>query len=131
MRRFLRKLTDRLPCKVIEVVLMGFLGLYICYLPVQVCGANLPCVGHPVPRQLISMLVVICLSCVHFQSDGLPVLERYHVFEFSPRGPGICFHRFVSSDPDRGLHDHPWNYGKCSQTCVKIVVVLSFFRFVV
>jgi hypothetical protein len=44
------------------------------------------------------------------QHEGLPVLERYHIWEFSRRGPGIVIHRFVNSDPDRGLHDHPWRY---------------------
>jgi len=25
-----------------------------------------------------------------------------------PGGGGVYIHRFVDSDPDRGLHDHPW-----------------------
>jgi 8-oxo-dGTP diphosphatase len=27
---------------------------------------------------------------------------------WSKDGPGLCFHHFVKSDPDRGYHDHPW-----------------------
>lgn len=36
-----------------------------------------------------------------------PYLERYHLFRI-PGGGGAYLHRFVDSDPDRGLHDHPW-----------------------
>jgi hypothetical protein len=39
---------------------------------------------------------------------GEPYLERYHLFRL-PGGGGAYIHRFLSSDPDRGLHDHPWN----------------------
>ena len=39
--------------------------------------------------------------------DGEPYLERYYLFGiFGWHG---YVHRFVGSDPDRGLHDHPWN----------------------
>jgi hypothetical protein len=39
---------------------------------------------------------------------GEPYLERYSLF-------GLCgwrayIHRFRASDPDRGLHDHPWDW---------------------
>lgn len=38
--------------------------------------------------------------------DGKPYLERYYVGTlFDHR---FYLHRFVASDPDRGLHDHPW-----------------------
>lgn len=40
---------------------------------------------------------------------GRPFLFRYHVFALTKNGPGICFHHFVKSDPDRGYHDHPWS----------------------
>ena len=38
-----------------------------------------------------------------------PYLERYHLFSLF----GVTFdlHRFVSSDPDRGVHSHPWTWG--------------------
>lgn len=40
---------------------------------------------------------------------GKPFLYRYHVLSLTNDGPGICFHNFVESDPDRGYYDHPWN----------------------
>ena len=39
--------------------------------------------------------------------DGRPYLERYHLFRL-PFGGNAYIHRFVASDPDRGVHDHPW-----------------------
>lgn len=39
---------------------------------------------------------------------GVPFLYRYHIFTFGNDGPGLCIHRFVKSDPERGYHDHPW-----------------------
>jgi hypothetical protein len=41
-------------------------------------------------------------------NQGEPYLERYHLFRL-PGGGGAYIHRFLSSDPDRGLHDHPWD----------------------
>lgn len=38
---------------------------------------------------------------------GEPYLERYYLF--GAFGWHAYVHRFVDSDPDRGLHDHPWN----------------------
>jgi hypothetical protein len=35
-----------------------------------------------------------------------PYLERYYLF--GAFGWHAYLHRFVDSDPDRGLHDHPW-----------------------
>ena len=44
---------------------------------------------------------------LHIISDnGRPYLERYFLFERS--GVTAYVHRFVASDPDRGLHSHPW-----------------------
>ena len=40
---------------------------------------------------------------------GVPFLYRYHLFTLGYDGPGLCFHRFVKSDPERGYHDHPWS----------------------
>ena len=40
---------------------------------------------------------------------GVPFLYRYHLFSLTNDGPGMCFHRFVKSDPDRGFHSHPWD----------------------
>lgn len=42
-------------------------------------------------------------------SDGeRPYLERYFVCRLF--GRNVYIHRFVASDPDRGLHDHPWSW---------------------
>jgi len=38
---------------------------------------------------------------------GEPYLERYHIMRL-PGGGGVYLHRFLASDPSRGLHDHPW-----------------------
>lgn len=40
--------------------------------------------------------------------DGTPYLERYYVG--TAFGLRCYLHRFVGSDPDRGLHDHPWRF---------------------
>lgn len=40
--------------------------------------------------------------------NGEPYLERY--FLFRCLGVTAYLHRFVASDPDRGLHDHPWGW---------------------
>jgi hypothetical protein len=40
--------------------------------------------------------------------DGRPYLERS--FLWTGWGVTIYLHRFVGSDPDRGLHDHPWDW---------------------
>jgi hypothetical protein len=39
--------------------------------------------------------------------QGEPYLERYYLAGLF--GWHAYLHRFVDSDPDRGLHDHPWN----------------------
>lgn len=48
---------------------------------------------------------------------GVPFLYRYYVISFGKDGPGICFHRFVASDPDRGYHDHPWSHALSFVLC--------------
>jgi hypothetical protein len=43
---------------------------------------------------------------------GEPYLRRYYVAgldRLGLRGWHAYLHRFVDSDPDRGLHDHPWD----------------------
>jgi hypothetical protein len=40
--------------------------------------------------------------------DGEPYLERYYLATFL--GVRFYLHRFVGSDPARGLHDHPWRW---------------------
>jgi hypothetical protein len=40
--------------------------------------------------------------------DGDPYLFRWYVFR--TRGIGLFIHKFVRSDEDRALHDHPWPF---------------------
>lgn len=46
------------------------------------------------------------LPCKIISEDGTPYLERYYLF--TVLGIRFYLHRFVGSDPARGLHDHPW-----------------------
>jgi len=50
------------------------------------------------------------LKCRVIDCDGKPYLERYYVGTWF--GKRYFIHRFMSSDPDRGLHDHPWRWAK-------------------
>lgn len=40
--------------------------------------------------------------------DGKPYLYRWHL-QSGDKGPGMYFHVQVASDPERPLHDHPWD----------------------
>lgn len=40
--------------------------------------------------------------------DGLPYMHRWFVLR--SKHLGIFIHKFVRSDFDRALHDHPWNF---------------------
>lgn len=40
--------------------------------------------------------------------DGKPYLYRWHL-QSGDKGPGMYFHIQVASDPERPLHDHPWD----------------------
>lgn len=42
--------------------------------------------------------------------NGQPYLERYYIGTIL--GVRIYLHRFVGSDPDRGVHDHPWAWAR-------------------
>lgn len=46
------------------------------------------------------------LPCRIISDDGRPYLERYYLCTLL--GVRFYLHRFVGSDPARGLHDHPW-----------------------
>ena len=46
------------------------------------------------------------LPCRIISEGDHPYLERYYLFTLL--GWRFYLHRFVASDPDRGLHDHPW-----------------------
>lgn len=51
------------------------------------------------------------MKCKLIKGDeGQPYLERYMVARWGKDGEKTLFlHRFLDSDPDRGIHDHPWN----------------------
>ncbi|WP_244260428.1 hypothetical protein [Burkholderia gladioli] len=46
------------------------------------------------------------LPCRIIADGNKPYLERYYLATVF--GVRFYLHRFVASDPDRGLHDHPW-----------------------
>jgi hypothetical protein len=46
--------------------------------------------------------------CKIISEKDRPYLERYFVCALF--GIRVYLHRFVGSDPDRGLHDHPWRW---------------------
>jgi hypothetical protein len=48
------------------------------------------------------------LPCRIISDAGVPYLERYYLC--TALGARFYLHRFVGSDPDRGLHDHPWRW---------------------
>ncbi len=48
------------------------------------------------------------LPCRIISDGGAPYLERYYVC--SVGRTRVYLHRFVGSDPDRGLHSHPWSW---------------------
>ena len=48
------------------------------------------------------------LPCRIISEGDVPYLERYYVCSFL--GTKVYLHRFVGSDPDRGLHSHPWSW---------------------
>lgn len=41
--------------------------------------------------------------------DGQPYLYRWHVVRTSGEGGNVYFHIQVADDPERPLHDHPWD----------------------
>ena len=59
----------------------------------------------------ILYLVSGFMKCKIIKGDeGQPYLERYMVARWGKNGEKTLFlHRFLDSDPDRGIHDHPWN----------------------
>ena len=48
--------------------------------------------------------------------DEQPYLERYHLMRL-PFGYRVYLHRFVASDPGRGLHNHPWKHALSLLLC--------------
>lgn len=48
------------------------------------------------------------LPCRIISDGDKPYLERYYLFTLL--GVRFYLHRFVASDPDRGMHNHPWRW---------------------
>lgn len=57
-----------------------------------------------VKKILFSIAMRCPAKIIH--EEKKPYLERYFLFNFF--GLRFYLHRFVASDPDRGLHSHPW-----------------------
>ena len=58
-------------------------------------------------KYLLYRLSAYCRCRVINGPDDQPYLERYHLLRL-PLGYRVYLHRFVASDPGRGLHNHPW-----------------------
>jgi hypothetical protein len=65
------------------------------------------------PNQLFNRILyrlsAYCRCRIISGPDEQPYLERYHLLRL-PFGYRIYLHRFVASDPGRGLHNHPWRH---------------------
>jgi len=59
--------------------------------------------------QLLFKISAFCRCRIINGPDQKPYLERYHLLRL-PFGYRVYLHRFVASDPGRGLHNHPWNH---------------------
>ncbi len=60
-------------------------------------------------NRMLYRLSAYCRCRVINGPDRKPYLERYHLARL-PFGYRVYVHRFVASDPGRGLHDHPWRH---------------------
>jgi hypothetical protein len=58
---------------------------------------------------LLFKISAFCRCRIINGPDQNPYLERYHLLRL-PFGYRVYLHRFVASDPGRGLHNHPWNH---------------------
>jgi len=64
--------------------------------------------SHPGLRARLLYRLTARLRCRLIQLDGHPYLERYYVGRFL--GATVYLHRFLASDGDREVHDHPWRW---------------------
>ena len=60
-------------------------------------------------NRILYRLSARCRCRVINGPDRKPYLERYFLARL-PFGYRVYLHRFVASDPGRGLHDHPWRH---------------------
>ncbi|MCP4979141.1 MAG: hypothetical protein GY935_01445 [Gammaproteobacteria bacterium] len=66
--------------------------------------------------RLLYKLSAYCRCRVIEGPDHQPYLERYHLLRL-PFGYQVYLHRFVASDPGRGLHNHPWKHALSLVLC--------------
>ena len=59
------------------------------------------------------------LPCRLIKLDSGPYLERYYVGQLF--GVTFYLHRFVSSDSERHMHNHPWGWGRALVLCGRYV----------
>ena len=59
--------------------------------------------------RILYKLSAYCRCRIISGPDRQPYLERYHLLRL-PFGYRVYLHRFVASDPGRGLHNHPWRH---------------------
>lgn len=67
-------------------------------------------------NKLLYRLSAYCRCRVINGPDDRSYLERYHLLRL-PFGYRAYLHRFVASDPGRGLHNHPWKYALSLVLC--------------
>jgi hypothetical protein len=67
-------------------------------------------------HRLLFRLSAFCRCRVINGPDRQPYLERYHLLSL-PFGYRAYLHRFVASDPGRGLHNHPWRHALSLLLC--------------
>ena len=67
-------------------------------------------------NRLLYRLSAYCRCRIISGPDEQPYLERYHLLRL-PFGYRIYLHRFVASDPGRGLHNHPWRHALSLLLC--------------
>jgi 8-oxo-dGTP diphosphatase len=88
--------------------------------PLSQTGLFLSMIGDCMEKLLRCLIVALTnyLPVKVIRDDkGVPFLYRYHLFMLGPDGPGMCIHRFVKSDPERGYHDHPWSFSMSFILC--------------
>ena len=67
-------------------------------------------------NRLLYRLSAYCRCRVINGPARQPYLERYHLLRL-PFGYRAYLHRFVASDPGRGLHNHPWKHALSLVLC--------------
>ena len=70
----------------------------------------------PLLNKLLYRVSAYCRCRVINGPDQQPYLERYHLMRL-PFGYRVYLHRFVASDPGRGLHNHPWRHALSLVLC--------------